>query len=63
MPSATHNTLHEYTRSITWGWQLYPNRGDGDGVLGRYHPSPSPGTFLDAQGIGVNVLSITATAP
>lgn len=39
-----------------------PNQSDGDHNLAQDPPSSFPGTFLDAQGMGVNVLSITVTA-
>lgn len=57
MAAASPNTLTEYPKSMT----TVLNHTDGDRVL-AYPPSSSPGTFLDAQGIGVNVLPITATA-
>lgn len=53
---------HRIHRERHPGLVVVPNHSDGDQVLVRYPASPPSGTFLAAQGIGVNVLSVMATA-
>lgn len=54
--------LHRIHREHHLRPAAVPKHTDRDRVLAQYPPPSSPGTFLDAQGIGVNVLSITVTA-